>query len=331
MSTVDIALIRAYLANARKALQSVDVSHAEILVGWAQKLLAQQFAPLSVDLSMQMSVGIGLNTGIKRQGKPNEDFAFAATDVNVQTQETYGLFIVADGMGGHANGQVASRLATETIVNTLLPFLHCECVQASNLGDRLVEAATRANTVIYEQNQQGVTSQPLDQMGTTITMAVVLGPHAFIANIGDSRTYLYRPGVGLRTITRDHSVVANLVAEGAIQPDEMYTHPKRNVIWRCLGAAPMVEVDLFYEELQDGDILLLCTDGVWEMTRNPPIEQILSSSWLSAEHMAERLMYAALQGGGLDNIGLIVSQVQMDLTAMQTIVRSPSIYAAAAS
>lgn len=331
MSTVDIALVRAYLANVQTSLQNLDVSHAEILVECAQKLLAQPPAPLSFDLSMQMSVGVGLNTGTKRQGRPNEDFAFAATDVNMQTQETYGLFIVADGMGGHANGQIASRLATETIVNILLPFLHHECVQTSNLGNLLVDAVTRANAVIYKQNQEGVTSQPLDQMGTTITVTVVLGPHAFVANVGDSRTYLYRPGVGLRAVTHDHSVVADLIAEGALQPDEIYTHPKRNVISRCLGATSTVDVDLFYEQLQDGDALLLCTDGVWEMTRDPHIEQILSSSWLSAEHMAERLMYAALQGGGLDNIGLIVSQVQMNLTAMQTIVSSPPIYTGAAS
>ena len=188
------------------------------------------------------------------------------------------------------------------------------------LGNVLVDAVNEANTAIYKRNQGTTSSRPLDQMGTTVTTALVIGPHAFIANVGDSRTYLYRPGVGLRAITHDHSVVAELVASGVIAPDDVYTHPERNKILRCLGATPTVEVDVFYEQLQDGDILLCCSDGVWEMTRDPQIEQILSSSWLSAEHMAERLMHAALQGGGLDNIGLVVSQFQMNMTAMQTIV-----------
>lgn len=321
MSPLDTALVRAYLANVQAALQQRDVPRAETFIESVQKLLAQPSVPSS-DQPMQMHIGIGLDTGIKRQGKPNEDVAFAATGSNMQTQETYGLLLVADGMGGHAHGHIASRLATETVVNMVLPCLHGECMQTSNVGKLLMEAVTRANALIYEQNREGVASQFLDRMGTTMTVAAVLGARVCIVHAGDSRAYLYRLGTGLRVITHDHSVVANLVASGAIQADEIYTHPKRNIILRCLGVAPTIEVDLFSEQLQDGDILLLCTDGVWEMTRDPSIEQILSSSWLSAEHMAERLTHAALEGGGLDNIGLVVSQIQIHLTSMQTIVHA---------
>ncbi len=117
----------------------------------------------------------------------------------------------------------------------------------------------------------------------------------------------------------------HLVASGAITPDEVYTHPERNTILQCLGTNATVAVDLFYEQLQSGDIVLCCSDGMWEMTRDPSIEEILSSCWLSAEQMAEHLMYTALQGGGLDNIGLIVSQFQMNVTAMHTIMRPLSV------
>jgi serine/threonine protein phosphatase PrpC len=320
--SIDIALVQAYLENIQVAVQHADLAHAEVLLGCMQKFLTPP-APLSFDRPMQVSVGIGLHPGIKRRGRPNEDFAFAATGVNTQTQQTYGVFAIADGMGGHANGQIASRLAIETIVDTILPTLHHACVEPSNLGSLLRDAVAHANLVIYQQNQETASLQSLDQMGTTLTALVIFGPHSCIANVGDSRAYLYRLGRGLRMITRDHSIVAELVASGAIAPEEIYTHPERNKITRCLGAAPTVEVDLFPEQVQDGDTLLLCTDGVWEMTRDPHIEKILESPWMSATGMVERLTQLALQGGGLDNIGLVVSQIHMSVPGMQTMLLCP--------
>jgi serine/threonine protein phosphatase PrpC len=318
MSPVDIALVEAYLSNMHLALQNLNVPCAESLLEHALELLVQ---PCTIPpLPMQIEVGIGLDTGIQRKGKPNEDFVFATVGCAAHMEETYGLFVVADGMGGHARGQDASRLATQTIIDTLFPLIRSGQVQENALGNALIDAVNEANTAIYKRNRDTTSSRFLDQMGTTVTTALVMGPHAFIANVGDSRTYLYRPGVGLRAITHDHSVVAELVASGVISPEEIYRHPERHKILRCLGATPTVEVDVFYEQLQDGDILLCCSDGMWEMMRDPQIEQILSSSWLSVEHMAARLMHAALQGGGLDNIGLVVSQFQMNMTAMQTIV-----------
>jgi len=329
MATVDLALVQAYLSNMQFALQNLDVSCAESHLGHALELLAQPDVKAPLHLPMQVDVGVGLDAGIRRKGRPNEDLVFATTGCIAQRCETYGLFVVADGMGGHAKGQDASRLAIQALVDVLLPLVQSGHVEGAEAGSALVDAVKQANAAVYEQNQH--TASLLEQMGTTMTAALVIGPHAFIANVGDSRTYLYRPGVGLRAITRDHSVVAKLVADGLITRDEVYTHPDRNKILRCLGADPTVEVDLFYEQLQNGDILLCCSDGVWEMTRDPEIEQILSSSWLSAEQMAERLMHAALQGGGLDNIGLVVAQLQMEVTAMQTIVGALSPYTAAAA
>lgn len=322
MSSVDIALVEAYLSNMQHALQNLDVSCAEALLEHALELLVQPCALPS--LPMQIEVGISLDTGIQRKGKPNEDFVFATVGCTTHWEETYGLFVVADGMGGHARGQDASQLAIQTIVDTLFPLVRSGHIQESALGNVLIDAVNEANSAIYECNQNVASSRYLDRMGTTVTTVLVMGPHTFIANVGDSRTYLYRPGVGLRAITRDHSVVAEMVASGTLHPDDVYTHPERNKILRCLGATPTVEVDLFYEQLQNGDILLCCSDGMWEMTRDPQIEQILSSSYLSAESMAERLLHMALQGGGLDNIGLVVSQFQMNITAMQTILHPSS-------
>jgi serine/threonine protein phosphatase PrpC len=176
----------------------------------------------------------------------------------------------------------------------------------------------RANVVVYQRNQQLSGSS----MGTTVTAALTVGPEAFVANVGDSRTYLYRPGQGLAQLTRDHSTVAQLVEMGAITCDEIYIHPRRNEIYRSLGATPSIEVDVFRKMLQDGDALLLCSDGLWEMV---PDEQqfvgVLSSSWASADYMAERLVQLALAAGGLDNIGLVVVRVRIvDITGLQTII-----------
>jgi serine/threonine protein phosphatase PrpC len=142
-------------------------------------------------------------------------------------------------------------------------------------------------------------------MGTTITAAVVVGLTAFVANVGDSRTYLYREPEGLRKITRDHSVVAYLVETGIIKPDDIYTHAQRNQIYRSLGANPLIQVDTFIEPLQTGDIVLLCSDGLWEMVRDERIQQILRDG-TDPSQMASALIEAALDGGGADNVSVIV-------------------------
>jgi serine/threonine protein phosphatase PrpC len=305
------------------ALQNMDLPHAEILLKSAQKFLTPPPAVRPFPSPMRISVGVGLDAGVKRQGKPNEDFAFAATGQNRETQETYGLFIIADGMGGHANGRLASCLAGEAIVDSMIPLLHHGQVRCSELGDLLVAAVTHANDLIFAHNQEVAASRPFYQMGTTVTAGVVYGPHAFIVNVGDSRTYLYRPCVGLRAVTDDHSRVADLVARGDLAPEAIYTHPERHKIYRSLGTTLAVKVDLFYELLQDGDILMFCSDGVWEMTRDEKIEQVLAVP-LSAESMAEHLVCLAIQGGGLDNIGLVVSQFQMNVAEMHTVEMSPA-------
>ena len=145
-------------------------------------------------------------------------------------------------------------------------------------------------------------------MGTTITAAVVVDLTAFVANVGDSRTYLYREPEGLRKITNDHSVVAYLVETGIIKPDDIYTHAQRNRIYRNLGAKPVIQVDVFMEHLQPGDTLLLCSNGLWEMVRDPAIQQILRNGADPTE-TSRALIEAALVGGGADNVSVIVVQV----------------------
>jgi protein phosphatase len=145
-------------------------------------------------------------------------------------------------------------------------------------------------------------------MGTTLTAALVRDEMALIANVGDSRTYLWRDGE-LVQITSDHSLVAQLVEAGALAPDEIYTHPEKSAIYRSLGHAPEVEVDLFEQPLESGDRLVLCCDGVWEMLRSDGIEEVLLME-PDPQCACEEMVRRANLAGGEDNISVVVVQFE---------------------
>lgn len=256
------------------------------------------------DMHFQLVVGTRSDPGIKRKYKPNEDSLLAVQGLidETTTTHTYGLFVIADGMGGHANGQDASRLAIQTIIEHILPRLIKN--PTDEYAKLLVESIQQANLAVHQRNieQNG-------DMGTTVTGALVVDNVAYVANVGDSRTYLYRASDGLKKITNDHSVVASLVEAGIIKPDDIYTHPKRNHIYRSLGEKPIVEVDLFTVPLQEGDKLLLCSDGLWDMVRDPKIEDLIRNSAPDPSVTSDSLIQAAYEGGGEDNVSVIVIQI----------------------
>jgi len=257
--------------------------------------------------NLSLVVGTRTDPGIKRKHKPNEDSLFAMQGARTHSSqpEQFGLFVVADGMGGHANGQDASRLAIQTIINYVLPILSA----GNNMNDEgflklLSDGVQQSNQAVHQNNQERRAD-----MGTTMTAALVVGSMAYIANVGDSRTYLYREPEGLSKITHDHSVVASLVDAGVIKPDDIYTHPKRNQIYRSLGEKPVVEVDTFKVQLQPGDKLLLCSDGLWDMVRDPDIQRVMRAPASDPSQTTSGLIQAALDGGGEDNISVIVVHV----------------------
>jgi serine/threonine protein phosphatase PrpC len=243
------------------------------------------------------------NTGTRRS---NEDALFAGTGQTTDAAPvTCGLFIVADGMGGHQDGQVASQLACRELADFVAGGLHGRSVAL--LSDEvccgiLREGVRRANQEVYRRK-----IAERSDMGTTITAALVIGAMAYIANVGDSRAYLYRPATGLLKLTQDHSVVASMVAVGLLVPDDVYTHPAKNQIYRCLGEQWEVEVDIFRQPLLPGDLLLLCSDGLWEMVREPEIEAVLKGENSENPHdLCGALVQRALSGGGKDNVSVVV-------------------------
>jgi serine/threonine protein phosphatase PrpC len=264
-------------------------------------------APASVederDEPIRLLVGIGLDPGIVRKDAPNEDTLFAIQGMRPTAQgpEPAGLFIVADGMGGHAHGQEASKLAVHMLSDTVVPTLLRPVDSEETFSDLLKDGVHRANLALYQRNREQER-----MMGTTVTSALVVASTAYIANVGDSRTYLYRPTEGLTKRTRDHSVVARLVEDGIISNDEVYTHPKRNQIYRCLGEHASVEVDNFQVALQPEDVLVLCSDGMWEMVRDDEIQRLIETSPSQPSQICNQLIQAALAHGGADNVSVIV-------------------------
>lgn len=322
-------LVRTYLSNVERAFRNGDIPGAQALVSHVSDMLHVDAQP-TFPSSVRIEYAADRDTGIRRQHMPNEDAVFASTGITAASGETYGLFIVADGMGGHYGGQEASQLAIETIVDTLLLALQDEGLQQDALASTLRNAVKLANHAIYRRSQSLGLADQHHRMGTTVTVALTVGRHAYIANVGDSRAYLYRAGSSMRVLTRDHSVVAALVATGAITPEEVYTHPERNVITRNLGEGPDVEVDVFYEQLYDQDTLLLCSDGLWELVRDEGVKAIIKPPWFSPQEKVAHAIYDAREEGGFDNIGVVVAQFFLDACTGETVTlpQAPSTVAA---
>ena len=253
-----------------------------------------------------LEIGVGWNTGLKRSNSPNEDSltVLQGTYTHEGQLLPFGLFVVADGMGGYEGGLEASRLAIQCMMHTVLQNIAMGKEMSDHFFiDMLIGGVDWANQAIYQRSQADGS-----EMGTTLTAALVIDMKAHIVNVGDSRTYLFRDSAGLIQITHDHSLVASLVAFGQITPDEVYTHPERSKVYRCLGHDLDLKVDTFSVELSPRDTLLLCSDGLWEMVRDPSIERIIRNG--DSPHItADRLIQAALRGGGVDNVSAILVQV----------------------
>jgi protein phosphatase len=198
--------------------------------------------------------------------------------------------VVADGMGGHRGGQVASRVALETL----------EALSSEGTGT-LPDQIRSANRAVWDRS---VRDERLSGMGTTLTAALVDGASALIAHVGDSRAYLLREGE-LRQLTTDHTLVARMVESGEITEAEADVHPHKNVLTRALGTDEEVEVDEDTIALLDGDRLLLCSDGLTGMVTEDQIQAILENSE-RPQQAADRLVKAANRAGGIDNISVVV-------------------------
>ncbi|MCL2336234.1 MAG: Stp1/IreP family PP2C-type Ser/Thr phosphatase [Firmicutes bacterium] len=207
-----------------------------------------------------------------------------------------GLFAVADGMGGYKAGEIASRLALQTLEN------YCRQQQTGNSKPSalLREAVAAANQAVYREARQNPQRRG---MGTTITACLLNGRELLVANVGDSRALLLRDG-RLTKLTSDHSLVQELIDGGGITEADAFKHPRRNVLTRALGVAPLVETDVFDYQLIAGDRVLLCTDGLSAFVEEKRLEELMGWSD-DPEATVKLLLDEAIRAGSNDNVTII--------------------------
>jgi len=212
------------------------------------------------------------------------------------------LVIVADGIGGYRGGGTASRIVVET-------FASWVAAQAPNYSAprAIAEAAAKANSKIQENAASGPPAYR--QMGSTVVLTLITqgqnSTMAWIGHIGDSRAYLARAGV-LSRLTKDHSAVQTLIDQNEISPEDARSHPDASVLTRSLGHQPDVEIEITMTEIQAGDSLLLCSDGLWGFVPEKAIANVLTNLEIAPGAVADQLLGLALQAGGHDNIGIEV-------------------------
>ena len=205
------------------------------------------------------------------------------------------LFAVADGMGGHAAGAVASKLLVDGLSG------ESDAFEKDREIEQLKGLIDRVNLSVFETAED---DRSLRGMGSTLVCALLLGDHYIAANVGDSRMYHF-DGKALTRVTTDHSLVEQLVQQGAISRESARFHPQRNIITRAMGVAPTVDVDVFERDWVEGDILLLCSDGLHGAVDDDDIAEVLASDF-NLDAMCDLLVRRALNNGGTDNVTLIL-------------------------
>jgi serine/threonine protein phosphatase PrpC len=250
---------------------------------------------------------VGRLSDIGRERERNEDsfFVFSAHLQHDNGQESFGLFIVADGMGGHQQGEVASALATRTVAvqileDVYLPYLsHDQSVTNKPINEALIAAVEQANLVVREQTPEG---------GTTLTAALVMGNNAYLAHIGDTRAYLLTSD-SIKQITKDHSLAKRLEELGQGSSTELAK--VQNVLYRALGQDSTIEVDIHIQHLPPASSLLLCSDGLWGLVEAETIRTRVNNS-ATPQEACEHLISTANDNGGHDNITAVLVAVGVE-------------------
>lgn len=291
----------ASLSSLLRQVRTGAVTTAAELGDRLEALLAERTHPLP----LVQHVGAATDVGIVRDHNEDSYLTLSLGLDNDSVAQRWGVYIVSDGMGGHAAGELASGLAIRGAAELLLNEYLTQAMAIGSTFDEAIardvvrRAVLQANMAIVREGQaQG------NDMGATLTMALVVGDRAIIGNVGDSRTYLYRDGK-LRRVSNDHSLVMRLVELGQITEEDIYSHPQRNAVLRSLGDREELEVDVFVERVRPGDALLLCSDGQWEMTRDAEMERLLERSD-DPNTVCKALVSAANQAGGEDNICVVL-------------------------
>lgn len=256
-------------------------------------------------LAHPLLVGYASHVGRVRQRNEDSLLVLTSASQGEAALPPFGLFVVADGMGGHSEGQKASQLAVRTLARDVMSQIYPPFLQLDNsepprpIQDILSKSFHDANWLINGINKES---------GTTCTAALILGNRLFAAHVGDSRAYLIRDSKNpVECLSHDHSFVQRLQDAGQISADEAAIHPQRNILYRAVGQGEKLEIDTFSRQLPGPCWLLLCSDGLWGPVPAEFIQAVITSA-ASPQQACDELIEAALQAGGPDNITAIVIQ-----------------------
>jgi protein phosphatase len=290
------------------SLIDIDPSPTPAISGSNLFGVTRPLPPLEIQpMSRSKHLVYGLTSDIGQQRSNNQDslLAFFAASVSVEERPDVGLFTVADGMGGHHDGEKASAIAVRTVAQHIMSKLYLELLATKNIdADRptiseiLSESIHQANTAVSEQVPEG---------GTTLTVAIIMGDLAYIGHVGDSRAYLITDKE-VEQLTRDHSLVQRLVELDQLTPEEALSHPQHNVLYRAIGQSENLEVDGMMRRLPSGSRLLLCSDGLWNLVPQEMLIDIVRSA-ASPQDACDKLVATANARGGPDNITALIVQM----------------------
>jgi serine/threonine protein phosphatase PrpC len=259
----------------------------------------------SMDKLPQLIVGVAHSNGLQRDH--NEDAMFSLTTGIVAGDKKlhFGLYIIADGMGGHENGEIASSVAVDRLASHVIRSLYLPLLSSSS---KKVEFSIQE--VMYTgviQAHQTIKKEALGG-GTTLTSALILGDQLTIAHVGDSRAYFIEPPGNLRLLTHDHSVVKRLEEIGQISAEQAITHPQRNVLYRALGQGEPLEPDIATYPFPSRSQVLLCSDGLWGVITERDIEAIIQKT-TEPQNACQAMIDLANSAGGPDNISAILVRI----------------------
>ncbi len=299
----------AEVASLPEAVTELFDQALDVPPGLSAKAFATQLETVLEDLRRPESVTlvVGRRTDVGQLRSLNEDSVLTLDMAPVyrSISQPLGIFVVADGMGGHEAGDIASQAVVDKINQMAISQIFTQAAAQHPLPDIeawLTEVTLAANEVVYKQSKS-----EQNNMGTTLVMALLIGDEATIVNVGDSRCY-HLDTSGIQQITTDHSLVERMVATGQITREEAAHHPQKNVIYRVMGDKQKLPVDLFEQSLAIGDALLLCSDGLSGMVSDSQIWEIWRAS-VSPQDACDRLVEAANLAGGEDNISVLIVQV----------------------
>jgi len=241
------------------------------------------------------------DVGKVRTNNQDAAFSFLATTRSADEWPDFGLFVVADGMGGHQDGEKASAITTRSLASHILGTLYVPMVRGDEDANQ-IPVNEVLETAVQKANSDVVANVP--EGGTTVTAAVVIGDLAYIAHVGDSRIYLISKGA-IEQVTRDHSLVQRLIELGQLTPEEATDHKQPNVLYRALGQNDTVDVDTLTRRLPPHARLLLCSDGLWNQVADSEILDIVNKHPIPQE-ACNKLIALANMRGGIDNVTAIL-------------------------